>query len=312
MSIECFNLTKRFGQKTALNNVSVEIPEGGITGLIGPNGAGKSTLIKLITGLVYPTQGCVRIDGYDSCSEHIAAMDRLGAIVEWPSFYPDLTARQNLAIFSGGHGRKYEEKLEEIASFLEIKDILGRKTNTFSTGMKQRLGIALAMLPDSKYIILDEPANGLDPAGIVEIRNLICECRRRIGVTVLVSSHLLSEVELICDHVIMLVKGELRAAGSLKELLGAGRKYRVVTSDMEKCFAFLTREWQKGTSGLAAEPLRSREGILLALNEDACPEKVSSELFRQGFAIGHFARETERLEEFFMARSQNTKDEKGC
>ena len=114
MSIECFNLTKCFGKKTALNNVSVEIPEGGITGLIGPNGAGKSTLIKLITGLVYPTQGCVRIDGYDSCYEHIAAMNRLGAIVEWPSFYPDLTARRNLAIFSGGHGKKYEEKLEEV------------------------------------------------------------------------------------------------------------------------------------------------------------------------------------------------------
>ena len=146
----------------------------------------------------------------------------------------------------------------------------------------------------------------------MEIRNLICECRRRIGVTVLVSSHLLSEMELICDNVIMLVKGELRAAGPLKELLGAGRKYRVVTGEMEKCFSLLTECWKKGTLGLASEPLLGREGILISLREETAPEMVSTELFRQGFAIGHFARETERLEEFFMARSQNAKDEKGC
>ena len=243
MSIECQNLSKSYGKKEIIKDICVNIREGVITGLIGPNGAGKSTLIKLITGLVHPTSGCVLVDGYDSSSEHINAMHRLGAVVEWPSFYPDLTARQNLMILSGGCGKNYLEKVEEVTGFLNVRDVLDRKVNTFSTGMKQRLGIALAMLPDSKYIILDEPANGLDPAGIVEIRNLICECNRRAGITVLVSSHLLSEMELICDDVIMIVDGRLKAAGSLDTLLKSAIRYRVVTPDDSKCAGFLKQKF---------------------------------------------------------------------
>ena len=302
MSIECFNLSKHYGSKEALSSVSVEIPEGGITGLIGPNGAGKSTLIKLITGLIYPSEGAVRIDGYDTISQHLEAMNRLGAIVEWPSFYPDLSARRNLAILSGGHGKKYEEKVAEVTSFLGISDVLERKTGTFSTGMKQRLGIALALLPDSKYIILDEPANGLDPSGIVEIRNLICECSRRNGVTVLVSSHLLSEMEMICDNVVMLVNGRLCAAGPLKELLNAGRKFRIVTTEQEKCFAFLKHLWETGTSFMAAPPAVDERGILLVPEKNAAPEVITAELFRNGFALCHFAAEKETLEEFFISQ----------
>lgn len=305
MSIECFNLSKNYGKKVALHDVSVTIPEGCITGLIGPNGAGKSTLIKLITGLVYPTEGCVRIDGYDSMSQHLEAMSRLGAVVEWPNFYPDLSGRRNLAILSGGYGRKYEEKVDEVTSFLGIRDVLDRRTGTFSTGMKQRLGIALALLPDSRYIILDEPANGLDPAGIVEIRDLIRECNRRSGVTVLVSSHLLSEIELICDNVIMLVDGGLCAAGPLKKLLDTGNKYRIITSEQDKCFAFLQRLWEEKNPLPAAPPIRTREGILFSLNSNTAPELLSAELFRNGFALSHFARERESLEEFFISQSHS-------
>ena len=305
MSIECFNLTKHYGRKEALRDVSVEIREGGITGLIGPNGAGKSTLIKLITGLIYPTSGAVRIDGCDTIGQHLEAMDRLGAVVEWPSFYPDLSARKNLAILSGGYGKKYEAKVAEVTSFLGIKDVLDRKTGTFSTGMKQRLGIALALLPDSKYIILDEPANGLDPSGIVEIRNLICECSRRSGVTVLVSSHLLSEMELICDNVIMLVNGRLCAAGPLKELLSAHCKYRLVVKEHEKCFGFLRQSWEKGSAFMAGPPVADGRGIIFSPGKDVAPEEITMELFRNGFSLAHFAMEQETLEEFFISQRQN-------
>ncbi|MBR2874171.1 MAG: ABC transporter ATP-binding protein [Lentisphaeria bacterium] len=310
MSIECFNLSKHYGKKEALNDVSLVIPEGRITGLIGPNGAGKSTLIKLITGLVYPTSGTVRIDGFDSMGQHLEAMNRLGAVVEWPSFYPDLSARRNLAILSGGYGRKYEAKVEEVTSFLGIRNVLDRRTGTFSTGMKQRLGIALALLPDSKYIILDEPANGLDPSGIVEIRDLIRECNRRSGVTVLVSSHLLSEIELICDNVVMLVNGRLCAAGPLKELLGSSNRYRIIVPEPDRCFAFLQRAWEEKRLFLSAPPQQFREEIVLSLEREAAPEALSTELFRNGFALYHFARESESLEEFFISQSRTLRGEK--
>ena len=304
MSIQCVELSKRYGKKEVLKNVSVEIREGVITGLIGPNGAGKSTLIKLITGLIYPTSGCCRIDGYDSCSEHIEAMNRLGAIVEWPSFYPDLSARKNLAIISGGHGKAYEEKVEEVTQFLGIRSYLDRKTNTFSTGMKQRLGIALAMLPDSKYIILDEPANGLDPSGIVEIRQLIRECNRKAGITILVSSHLLNEMELICDDVLMIVDGELRASGPLEKLLHGEHKYRLQSSRQADCLTVLTRAWESNALPLTAAPVQTADGITVSLADAFSPELVTGELFRNGLPIAHFARENATLEEFFISRSQ--------
>jgi ABC-2 type transport system ATP-binding protein len=303
MSIECFCLSKRFGAKNALDDISIEISEGKVTGLVGPNGAGKSTLIKLITGLIYPTDGFVRIDGYDVHAEHKLAMRRLGAIVEWPSFYPDLSARRNLAILTGAHGKKYEEKLEEVTTFLKINDVLDRKVGVFSTGMKQRLGIALALLPDSKYIILDEPTNGLDPAGIVEIRNLIRDCNRLAGVTVLVSSHLLSEVEMVCDEVIMIADGQLKAAGSLNELLGGVRQLRVVTGQLEKTAAFLEQAFQAKEPWITSAPENSDGSLLFSIPQDMDPAVVSSKLFEAGFSLSHFAGEQLSLERFFLQKT---------
>ena len=135
MSVECFCLTKRYGRKLALEDVSLEINDGGVTGLIGPNGAGKSTLIKLITGLIWPTEGFVLVDGYDAHREHVKAMRRIGAIIEWPSFIPDLSAGMNLDIFSGGHGKQYRAKRDEILRFMELNTVLDRKVGSFSTGM---------------------------------------------------------------------------------------------------------------------------------------------------------------------------------
>lgn len=309
MSIECVNLSKNYGKKEIIKDISVNIREGVITGLIGPNGAGKSTFIKLITGLVYPTCGNVFIDGYDSCTEHLDAMRRLGAIVEWPSFYPDLTARHNLMILSGGSGKKYQEKVEDVTGFLGVRDVLDRKVNTFSTGMKQRLGIALAMLPDSKYIILDEPANGLDPTGIVEIRNLIRECNRKAGITVLVSSHLLSEIELICDDVIMIVDGELKASGSIDQLLNSRKKFRAATSDDKGCYEFLKMMRQDNAFGIKSVDELSDSGVIFTLEPDAPPQLVSNELFKKGFSISHFAQENCSLEEFFISKSVQDKGE---
>lgn len=303
MSIECVSLSKNYGKKAALKDVSVTIKEGRITGLVGPNGAGKSTLLKLMTGLVFPTSGYVNIDGWDVHTNHREAMSCLGAVVEWPGFYPDLTARQNLAIFTGGHGKKYEAKVSEITRFLNISDVLDRKAGTFSTGMKQRLGIALAMLPDSKYIILDEPANGLDPAGIVEIRSLIRECRNQAGVTVLVSSHLLSEIEAICDDVVMIVDGKLRAAGELSELLGGEQQLRIIPRHLPEMLTFLQRSCAAGAPWIASAPKAQGMEICFTPGKGTDISSVCELLCREGLFFSHLALEERNLEEFYINSS---------
>lgn len=303
MSIECFSLTKRYGNRVALKDFSAEIRQGKITGLVGPNGAGKSTLLKMITGLIYPTEGFVRIDGYDVHTEHKQAVQRLGAIVEWPAFYPDLSARRNLSIFSGGYGPAYKKKVEEVTSLLRINKVLDRKAGTFSTGMKQRLGIALALLPDSKYIILDEPVNGLDPEGIVEIRELILQCNRQAGITVLVSSHLLSEIEMICDEIIMISGGELKAAGNLKELLSSDEKIKIVSSSAGDAEKFLLKSFEQGAPWIKSLPSRDAETLMFTTSPETDPEMIADQLFRNGIRFSHFARVPRKLEDFYLNSS---------
>ncbi len=299
MTIECFCLTKRYGKKTALQDVSLEIRDGGVTGLIGPNGAGKSTLIKLITGLIWPTEGFVLVDGFDAHREHTLAMRRIGAVIEWPSFIPDLTARQNLDVFSGGYGPAYRAKREEILKFMELNGVQERKVGTFSTGMRQRLGITLALLPDSQFIILDEPTNGLDPGGIVEIREIIREYNRRYGVTIVVSSHLLAEIEQICDHLVLITGGNLRAWGPIGELLGERIYLRVEVDRPEEAERFLAA--QAAAGGLPARSVRRGEdGRLLLELTEALPAAVNSALYREGFAVSHLAIERQNLENYFL------------
>ena len=300
MSIICSHLTKHFGKKKALQDVSVKIADGKVTGLVGPNGAGKSTLIKLMTGLVYPTAGCVAIDNRDVHTDRLEALKHLGAVVEWPSFYPDLSARQNLAILSGGRGKAYREKLDAVTEFLKIGDILDRKAGELSTGMKQRLGIALALLPDSKYVILDEPTNGLDPSGIAEIRNLIRDYNRQSGVTILVSSHLLSEIEMICDELIMLVDGKLKVAGNLQKLLAGGRRIKVITDSPDATAAFLKQAFAAKEPWICSSPNYDGDGFTFLIPENTDPGTISTVLFKAGFALRHFAGEQLTLEDFFL------------
>ena len=311
MSVECFCLTKRYGRRLALDDVSLEIGDGGVTGLIGPNGAGKSTLIKIITGLVWPTEGFVLVDGFDAHREHTKAMRRIGAVIEWPAFIPDLTARQNLDIFSGGHGAGYRAKRAEILRFMELDTALDRKVGTFSTGMRQRLGITLALLPESEFIILDEPTNGLDPAGIVEIRQIIREYNRKFGVSVMVSSHLLSEVEQICDHLILIDDGKLKAWGEIGELLGNGRPVLLVGVDRPaKAAALLRKNAESGTLPLEAVEL-AEEGRLRLELAGPCAGLVNRLLVEAGFEVTLLASERRGLEAFFL-RQTTAKGGESC
>ena len=302
MSIVCKDLSKYYGSKAALQNVSLQLKENCITGLVGPNGAGKSTLIKLITGLIHPSSGSVEIDNCNVHTQHRKALQHLGAIVEWPSFYADLSARRNLQIFSGGHGAAYEKKLAEVTSFLKIDHLLEKKVGVFSTGMKQRLGIALALLPNSKYIILDEPTNGLDPAGIVEIRQLISEYNRQYGITVLVSSHLLSEVEMICDDIVLIIDGQLRVSGALKDLLKR-RRLRIEALDCPGTMAFLQQARNENQPWAASAPELLDGAIYIDLMDDTPPHMVSEILFKAGFSLNYFGCEQRKLEDFFLSHT---------
>jgi len=215
-------LTRRFGAITALDRLTVELPASGVIGLVGPNGSGKSTLIRILLGLIRPTTGTATVLGSSIGSPHAYAA-RVGVLVESPAFLPGLSAQANLV--SLAHLRRLP--LQRVDVVLAQVGLVGRDrepVRRFSLGMKQRLGIAAALLSDPELLILDEPTNGLDPAGIVEIRELLRDLGRN-GRTVIVSSHQLSEIEAVCDHLLVIRFGELIFSGPMAEILRRTREH---------------------------------------------------------------------------------------
>jgi len=215
-------LTRRFGPVTALNRLTVELPAAGVIGLVGPNGSGKSTLIRILLGLIRPTGGSASVLGSSVHTPRDYAA-RVGALIESPAFIPALSARANLVSLA----RLRNLPLARVDAVLAQVGLLGRDrepVNRFSLGMKQRLGIAAALLSDPELLILDEPTNGLDPAGIVEIRELLRGLGRN-GRTVIVSSHQLSEIEAVCDHLVVIRFGELVFSGPMAEVMKRTREH---------------------------------------------------------------------------------------
>jgi ABC-2 type transport system ATP-binding protein len=215
LAVSTAGLTKRFGQRTVVDDVALAIPPGSVCGFVGPNGAGKTTTIRMLLGLVRPTSGSGTILG-GSLSEPSSYLHKVGALIEAPAFYPQLSGRDNLKALA----RLGRLPLTAVDPVLERSGLLARagdKYRSYSLGMKQRLGIAAAMLAGPELLILDEPANGLDPGGIVEMRGLIRSFTDD-GITVLVSSHLISEIEQICDYVVMIRAGRIVHQGTVAEL----------------------------------------------------------------------------------------------
>lgn len=223
-------LTRRFGEVTALDAVTVELPAGGVIGLVGPNGSGKSTLIRTLLGLLRPTMGHAAVLGHPISTPRAYAA-RVGVMIEGPAFIGGISARSNLASLA----RLRAAPLARVDEVLRQVGLHGRDrepVRRFSLGMKQRLGIAAALLTDPDLLILDEPTNGLDPAGIVEIRGLLRDLARG-GRTVIVSSHLLSELEAICDHLVIIRSGEVLFAGPMRDMLARTRAHIDVASEHE-------------------------------------------------------------------------------
>ena len=215
-AIEVNNLSKRYGDLVAVKNASFSVPLGTICGFVGPNGSGKTTTIRMLLGLIKPSSGTASIIG-NSISHPERYLNEVGALIEGPAFYPALSGIENLRVLAKLGGIPIS-RCQELMQLVGLGGREKDKYKTYSLGMKQRLGIAAALLPNPKLLILDEPVNGLDPAGIQEVRDLL-ENLAKNGVTVFVSSHLLSEIEMISKHLVMLRKGEVIFAGPMSELL---------------------------------------------------------------------------------------------
>jgi len=215
-------LTRRFGDLVAVNNLTFEVPESVVVGFVGPNGSGKSTTIRVLLGLIEASSGTGTVLG-ESIVHPERFADRVGALIESPAFVGSLSGRDNLRSLAALRGLP-DKRIDEVLEIVGLAGREGDKASTYSLGMKQRLGIAAALLPDPELLVLDEPTNGLDPAGIVEIRGLLRSLGDE-GRTVIVSSHLLGEIEAACDYLVVVRFGNLVFAGPLEELLGQATEY---------------------------------------------------------------------------------------
>ena len=283
-------LSKRYGPIVAVDNLSMDVPRGRIFGLLGPNGSGKTTTLSILLGLTRQTSGNFTL--FEDGASHTDALHRIGAIVETPAFYPYLSGRNNLAYFQAITGKGDRQELDRLLDTVGLGTRANDKFHTYSLGMKQRLGLAYALLGDPEVLILDEPTNGMDPAGMAEIRDLI----RRLGTggrTVLLSSHLLHEVEAVCDSVAILSKGKLIAQGDVSELLGTGAQIQFRTTDDLKAKEVLsTVDWVK--------ELEEDEGYLVANAPSERSGELTAALSGAGVYVTEMRPRAKTLEQYFL------------
>ena len=272
--ISAENLTKKYGELVAVDHVSFEIPSGAITGFVGPNGAGKTTTIRMLLGLVKPSAGNARILEH-SITEREAYLPFVGAMIEGPAFYPALSGRENLKVLARLGDFPYE-RVEELLELVGLADRATSKFKTYSLGMKQRLGIAAALLPNPKVLILDEPVNGLDPAGIHEVRNLL-RALADSGISIFVSSHILSELEVIADHLVVVDHGKVLFQGATKDLLAAHKPRLAVKGSSPADLALLQ---DIATAAGFTSEISDEQLVITA------PESFAGELNKRAFASG--------------------------
>lgn len=315
--LECKNVTKIYnansGAKrmplTAVKNVSFAINSGEVVGFIGPNGAGKSTAIKMITGLATPTSGEISIMGYDIVKDRVAAISNVGAIIENPDMYVDWTAIENLKYFASLVPKDSEDgviltkelKLQRINDMLSMVGLFERrndKVKKFSLGMKQRLGIAQALLNKPKLLILDEPANGLDPMGIKEMRDIVTHLAHDLGLAVLISSHQLAEMQLMCDRFLIINKGEIIATPTASELsTDKGDTIVIITDDVQKAIAVIKEKF-----GLDAVEIGKAK---LEVTGEVASGDIAKELIMSNISVRGIENKKISLEEFFMSKTSS-------
>ena len=242
LALSTRDLKKKYGKQVALAGLNLEVPEGVVYGFLGPNGAGKTTTMRLLTGLIRPDSGSITMMGQPFDRSRRDLLHDVGSLIEAPSFYPHLSARDNLLVIGATGRRVTKARVEELLGLVGLTDRAGDKVSRYSMGMKQRLGIAVALLNDPKLLLLDEPANGLDPSGIVGLRDTLKELAAN-GKTIVISSHILPEIQQLADIVGIVAAGRLVSQGPLEELLASQAivRVRVRPDEAEKAFAVMTK-----------------------------------------------------------------------
>ena len=296
-------LTKRYGEANVVDALDLTVERGELYGFLGPNGAGKTTTIRMALGLIWPTDGEVELLGAPMSGDGRGrALARTGALVEEPAFYRFLSGRRNLEVFAraGGHGDGTDlrlSRLDEVLAIVDLTDAAGKRVRAYSQGMRQRLGIAAALLGKPDVLVLDEPTNGLDPQGMREMRSLL----RRLadgGTTVFVSSHLLAEVEAMCDRVGVLAHGKLLAEGPPGTLRGFADHARIEVDDVARALTVIASI--DGVE-LLEDGSRSGPGVIRVRLAGATTAAVNGALVSAGIAVSALTPERSSLEDVFIA-----------
>jgi ABC-2 type transport system ATP-binding protein len=296
--VETSCLTKRFDDRVAVDNVDLRVPRGAAFGYLGPNGAGKTTLIRMLLGLTGATSGRMHLLGRPVPAERAAALARVGAIVEEPRFHGHLTGRENLTVIAAAREPEAHTRIEGALARAGLSHRADERVKRYSLGMRQRLGVARSLLADPELLILDEPTNGLDPAGMREFRDMIRGFVAE-GRTVLLSSHLLDEVEKICDAVAIVDRGRVVMQGSIADLARGGEQtILIATSEEERALALLSES--RAVSSAVAEA----DGIRVSLRTDIETQPAADEIGRRlvlaGLAIRRFEPARASLEQRFL------------
>lgn len=293
--LKTYNITKKYGNQVAVNNVNMTIKKGEIYGFIGQNGAGKTTLIRLITGLIHKTGGEIELLGATGEAELNKSRTMIGSLIETPSFYTNMTARENLEVSRLVRNIPGKKCIDEVLELVGLKDIEKKKVKNFSLGMRQRLGIANAIMGNPKLLILDEPINGLDPMGIVEIRELLKKINKEKDMTILISSHILSELSELATTYGIISNGKLIEEITAEELAEKCRQYiDLKVDDTSRAVTLLEREL-----GISDYEVLEDKKIKVFSNLENIGE-VNSILSKSGVIVESISIKGENLEEYFM------------
>jgi len=295
VALQTENLTKRFGRRTVVDRLTMQVERRDIYGFLGPNGAGKSTTLRMLLGLVRPTSGVIKFPVRASSWEYLKARSRVGAIIETPAFYENFSGRRNLQLLASLSGGVHKNRVEEVLDIVDLRNRARDPVKVYSYGMRQRLGIAQALLPTPELIILDEPTNGLDPQGIQQTRELIRRLRDEFRLTVLLSSHLLTEIEQLCNRVGIIHEGRLLYEGGPEALVTADSLYKIRVDDFSRAFELLVKEPGMKVSRNGASYLR--------IDADADAESISAVnalLVGNGIKVYELSPAQETLEEAFL------------
>lgn len=285
------NLCKKFGDFTAVNDISLHVNKGDIYGFLGPNGAGKSTTLRMILGLIKPSKGEILINGENISGSKRKYLNSIGALIEKPDFYKNLSAFDNLKILYKMSRLKNINKIKDVLNEVDLWDKRNQKVGGFSQGMKQRLGIAQTLIHDPSLIILDEPSNGLDPQGQADMRSLILKINKEMGITVIISSHILSEIEKISNRMVVINNGQKIVEGNVEELMqNELLKVSFKSSDLKLIGSFLTNK--------KIQYENKNDSIIAQINQENIPQ-ILKQMVESNISISE-AKQMRTLEELFL------------